>query len=64
MFSALPAVPLSLHSATSNIQSILKSVHLDLMNKKKKKLNVVISGLASSDQLSDAAIASNLISTH
>ena len=51
-------------SATSNIQSILKSVHLDLMNKNKKKSNVVISGLASSDQLSDAAVASNLISSH
>ena len=51
-------------SASSNIQSILKSVHLDLMNKNKKKSNVVISGLASSDQLSDAAVAANLISSH
>ena len=35
--SALPAVALPPQSATSNIQSILKSVHLDLMNKNKKK---------------------------
>ena len=51
-------------SAQPSMETILKSVHLDLINKSKKKSNIVISGLDPSDQCPDKELAFNLLWNH
>ena len=55
--AALPPSPASM-------DAILKSVHLEIMNKNKKKANIVISGLAPSKECDDKAMVSRLLSNH
>ena len=54
---ALPPSPVSM-------DVILKSVHLEIMNKTKKKANIVISGLAPSKECDDKVMVSRLLSNH
>ena len=54
---ALPPSPASM-------DVILKSVHLEIMNKTRKKVNIVISGLAPSKECDNKVMVSRLLSNH
>ena len=48
-------------SSSSNIEDILRMVHVDLMSKDKKRKNIVISGLQPSDQHNDDHLVHQLL---